>query len=165
MQQLLLYMPSFYGISIEVYFIVLLLAIPFFFAWRWLFRKILRSESVVAITAVLATVASAPIAYIVGVGIFFSLLLYHPNDEFDKERWHTDKEKRYELSEDIIKSELLIGKSKAEVKQLLGDDYDGTEDDWHYYLGFVPSIGGIDPDVLDIYFEGGKVVRVGQHET
>jgi hypothetical protein len=92
-------------------------------------------------------------------------LLYHPNDEFDKARWHTDKEKRYELSEDIIKSELLIGKSKAEVKQLLGDDYDGTEDDWHYYLGFVPSIGGIDPDVLDIYFEGGKVVRVGQHET
>ena len=62
---------------------------------------------------------------------------------------------------------MLIGKSKKEVKQLLGEDENIEEnnDYWKYDLGFVPLAGGIDPDMLDIYFQDGKVIKVGQHQT
>ena len=70
------------------------------------------------------------------------------------------------MSEDIIDSEMLIGKTKEEVINLLGKGYSLYDDNWiAYYLGFVPGWIGIDPDVLDIYFKHGKVVRVGQHES
>ena len=92
---------------------------------------------------------------------------YYPEDKFSKDRWFAEKEKRYELSGDIIESKMLIGKSKEEVKQLLGDDENIEEksDYWEYDLGFVPSVGGIDPDMLDIYFQDGKVIKVSQHQT
>ena len=38
-------------------------------------------------------------------------------------------------------------------------------DDWYYDLGFKPGLFNIDPDVLEVEFKFGKVVRVGQHET
>ena len=91
---------------------------------------------------------------------------YHPTHDFDKQKWFADKEKRYELSEDIIDSKMLIGKTKSEVRQLLGDEGNTDESDyWNYYLGFRPGFANIDPDVLDIEFKDGKVVKVGQHET
>lgn len=34
-----------------------------------------------------------------------------------------------------------------------------------YAFGFVPGMFNIGPDVLDIYFENGKVIKVEQHET
>jgi outer membrane protein assembly factor BamE (lipoprotein component of BamABCDE complex) len=93
-------------------------------------------------------------------------LSYHPTNDFDKEKWFADKETRYELSEDIIESEMLIGKTKSQVRQILGDENNTDQSDhWSYYLGFRPGLANIDPDVLDIEFKDGKVLRVGQHET
>jgi len=48
---------------------------------------------------------------------------------------------------------------------LENDFYTYNENHIAYELGFVPGLFNIDPDVLDIYFENGKVVRVGQHRT
>ena len=63
------------------------------------------------------------------------------------------------MSKNIIKSEILIGKTKEEVIELLGNGYqDYGENHIGYYLGFVPRMFNIDPDILDIYFENGKVV-------
>ena len=91
---------------------------------------------------------------------------YHPTHDFDKEKWFADKETRYNLSEDIIESEMLIGKTKSEVRQILGDENNTDQsDNWSYYLGFKPGFANIDPDVLDIEFKDGKVIKVGQHET
>jgi len=60
----------------------------------------------------------------------------------------------------------LIGKTKDEVIELLGDDfYSYDENHIVYDLGFVPELLNIDPDVLDIYFENGKVVKVRQYGT
>ena len=70
------------------------------------------------------------------------------------------------MSEDIIESKLLIGKTKQEIVELLGDDYYSyNENHIAYDLGFVPGLLNIDPDVLDIYFENGKVIKVDQHGT
>jgi hypothetical protein len=98
--------------------------------------------------------------------LWFFSMSYHPTHDFDKEKWFADKETRYELSEDIIESEMLIGKTKSEVRQILGDENNTDQSDhWSYYLGFRPGFANIDPDVLDIEFKDGKVIRVGQHET
>ena len=61
---------------------------------------------------------------------------------------------------------MLIGKTKTEIQQILGDG-DNTEqsDDWHYYLGYRPGFANIDPDVLYIEFKNCKVIRVEQHKT
>lgn len=83
-----------------------------------------------------------------------------------KKKWFADKEQRYEMSEDIIKTKVLLGKTKSEIRQILGDEGNTDESDyWSYYLGFRPGFANIDPDVLDIEFKNGKVIEVRQHET
>ena len=91
---------------------------------------------------------------------------HYTSRKFDKADWDTNVEERYRMSRDIISSEMLIGKTLEEVIEILGEDVsiDGEE---HvvYYLGFVPSILAIDPDVLHIYFRNGQVTRVEQLRT
>ncbi len=59
---------------------------------------------------------------------------------------------------------MLIGKTKNDVRKILGDEGNlDSNDNWYYELGFTPEIGNIDPDELDIEFKNGKVVSVGQH--
>jgi hypothetical protein len=57
---------------------------------------------------------------------------------------------------------MLIGKSKAEVRRLLGGNGNNSgnseSDDWYYTLGFKPS--AIDPSSLDVVFKNGKVTAV-----
>jgi len=114
----------------------------------------------------MATLAVAPMIYIVFIISYFSYLEYYPKSDFDSSAWETNEEERFKMSKDIIESDMLIGKTKAEVIEILGSDF-STYDDNHiaYYLGFVPGMFNIDPDVLDIHFANSKVVKVDQHET
>ena len=166
MYVLLFNILSFFGIGIEVYFIVAFLATPFFFLWRRLFRKVFNSTLKVALASCLTAFITAPLAYATLVVAAISVANYYPKNKFSRAQWFAEKEKRYKLSGDIIESRMLIGKSKKEVKELLGKDemIDERSDYWEYGLGFVPS-GSIDPDALDIYFQDGKVIKVSQHET
>ena len=164
----LLYIPEFFGFSIEVYVIILLLGIVLFYFWRWILKKFMTlEERKRIITTWLLTILSAPIAYAFIIIIWLLISLYHPSYEFDKQKWKTNIENRYELSDDIIDSQFLIGKTKSEVKQLLGEPDGWSQDDnWSYYLGYKPGIiGSIDPDYLDIEFKNNKVVKVGQHTS
>ena len=162
----LLDIPVFFGVSIEVYFILIVLAIPTFFIWRWLLKKFIKVDRTRKIVTWTATIIATPLIYVGLILLWFFSMSYHPSHDFDKEKWLADKEKRYEYSENIIESKMLIGKTKAQVRQLLGDE--GNKDDsdyWTFYLGFRPAFANIDPDILDIEFKDGKVVKVGQHET
>lgn len=162
----LLYIPTLFGVSIEIYFILLILGISNFFIWKWLLKKFIKVEKTRKIATWIATIMATPLMYVGLIMLWFCSMSYHPNHDFDKEKWFADKEKRYELSGDIIDSKMLIGKTKSEVRQLLGDEGNSDESDyWSYYLGFRPGFANIDPDVLDIEFKGGKVVTVRQHET
>ncbi len=61
---------------------------------------------------------------------------------------------------------MLIGKTKAEGKQIPGDvEILENSDLLNYYLGYRPQLFGINPDVLDIEFKDGKVSKVTQHQT
>jgi amino acid transporter len=162
----LLYIPELFGVSIEVYFIILILAIPTFFIWRWIFRKYIDDKKKQNIATWIATIIATPVIYVGLVMLWIFCISYYPSKDFDKQKWLTDKEKRYELSEEIIESKMLIGKTKAEVRQILGEEENLENNDlWNYYLGYRPQLFGIDPDVLDIEFKDGRVIKVSQHQT
>ena len=113
-----------------------------------------------------ATIVATPLIYVGLIMLWFFSISYYPTHGFDNQKWFADKEKRYELSEDLIDSKMLIGKTKPEVRQILGDEGNNDKSDyWNYYLDFRPGFANMDPDVLDIEFKDGKVIRVGQHET
>ena len=162
----LIYLQTIFGIHISNYIIMLLIAIPAFFIWRYVFKKfisVIRTRKMVTWTA---TLISAPLIYMGIVQLFFFGLSYYPTHDFNKEKWFSDREKRYEVFEDIIESEMLIGKTKTEVRQILGDENNSDESDyWRYNIGYVPAFFCMDPTWLDIDFKNGKVIRVGQHRS
>ena len=159
-------MPIIFGLSLEVYIINLIIGIPVLFILRWIFRKWIKNEKLRKLATWIGTLISTPIIYIGIIILWISISSYYPTNDFDKTKWDTDKEKRYEMSDDIIKSKMLIGKTKQEVLQILGDEGNSIEsNNWYYDLGFVPRFLSIDPDVLTIKFVNGKVTEVKQHET
>ncbi len=153
--------------SIEVPIIVLILAIPIYFLSKWILKKWnFGNENNRKYLAIIPSVVLSPIVYIGLIYLWIFSISYYPTNDFDKQTWESNPEERYKMSEDIIESKMLIGKTKQEIVELLGNDfYSYSENHIAYGLGFVPGLFNIDPDVLDIYFENGKVTKVGQHET
>lgn len=144
---------------------MIILAIPIFLLWRWLFKKFIATKLKRRIITWLVTIVSTPIIYGTIALLIILSIEYYPKRDFDKKQWLTDKDKRYELSEDMIDSKMLIGKTKSEIKSLLGDEGNKVGDnEWYYNLGFRPELTGIDPDNLEIDFKNGKVVSVEQHK-
>ena len=97
--------------------------------------------------------------------IWIFSISYYPTSDFDKDEWNSNVEERFIMSEDIIESEILIGKTREEVIQMLGNDFiTNNESEITYELGHVPGLFNIDPDYLDIKLENGKVISVNQYE-
>ncbi len=153
--------------SPEVPIIILILAIPVYFLTKWIFKRLkLGSEKNRKYLAIIPAIVLSPLLYIGVIMLWIFSVSYYPKTDFNKHEWKENKEERYKMSRDIIKSEMLIGKTKEEVIEVLGNDfYMYNENHIAYDLGFVPGFANIDPDVLDIYFEKGKVIKVEQHET
>lgn len=163
---MMMFIPEIFGVSLEVYFILLILGLPTYYFWKWLLKKYINSEKNRKIITWALTVLVTPFLYVgIALLLIFSIC-YYPNHDFDRQKWISNREKRYELSKDIMESKMLIGKNKTEIRKLFGDEGNSdTSDKWSYYLGFRPGIANIDPDYLDIEFKDGKVVSVSQHES
>ena len=162
----LLRIPTFFGISLEVFFILLILGYPTFLFWRWILGKFIKTEKIKKVSTWVVTIIATPLIYFALIMIWIICMSYYPSHKFTKEKWFSETEKRYELSNDIIDSNMLIGKTKEEVRQILGDEENKEEsDNWIYNLGFKPGFANIDPDILEIEFRNGKVVKVEQHGT
>ena len=58
------------------------------------------------------------IAFVLGTS-----LIYQFEERFEKELWQNGQGVRYKLADDLIESQLLIGKTKSEVIELLGEPY------------------------------------------
>ena len=153
--------------SPEVPIIILIIAIPTYFLSKWLLKKLkIGNESNRKYAAIIPTIILTPLIYLGIVIIWIFSISYYPKQDFNKEKWESNIEERYTMSKDIIESEMLIGKTKDEVIEILGAEYlTSNENNITYYLGFVPGFVSIDHDVLDIYFENGRVVLVSQHQT
>ncbi|PNW25906.1 hypothetical protein [Formosa algae] len=146
---------------------ILILAIPCFFISKWGLKKLdIGTSKNRKYIALFPTFILSPIVYVGLILLWMASASYYPTYEFNKRQWETHPEERYTMSEDLMDNKLLIGKTKSEIAVLLGNDfYTYTDNHIGYTLGFKPGFFNIDPDVLDIYFENGKVVRVSQHES
>lgn len=152
--------------SPEVPIIILILAIPTYFICRWIMRKIkIGNDRNRKFLAIIPTVILSPILYIGFVMIWIFSISYYPTSDFDQNEWNSNVEERYKMSEDIIESKILIGKTREEVIQILGTDFlNNNESELTYELGFVPGLFNIDPDYLDIKLENGIVISVNQYK-
>jgi hypothetical protein len=147
------------GFDFSAIIILLILAIPMFLFWRWVFRKN-ESKAKRVTLSLLLTFLTAPLFYGLLILIWVFLSSYYPNRRFDKKAWMTDSDRRYEYTHDLIKSKLLIGKTKPQVLRILGDHGDTSQTELYYYIGFRPEITGIDPSSIIIDFKNGKVDTV-----
>ena len=152
--------------SPEVPIIVLILAIPTYFIIKWAMKKLkignINNRKYIAI---IPTLILSPIIYFGLVLIWIFSISYYPTNDFNQNEWNTNIEERYKMSEDIIKSKMLIGKTRDEVIRILGNNFSSNDENRiSYELGNVPGLFNIDPDYLDIKLENGIVVSVNQYE-
>ncbi len=147
-----------------VYFILIVLAIPLFFMWRAIFRRYIKTEKTRIIATWLTTIVSAPVLYACIILLFLSAIEYYPNRDFNKQDWMDNPDRRFELSKDIIKSKMLLGKNYKEVMQILGEVGNDTSSQiMYYYLGYEPTLMNTHPSTLFVEFGDGKVIKVSQH--
>jgi hypothetical protein len=152
--------------SIEGPIIILILAIPTYFICKWIMKRLkIGNDNNRKFIAVIPTIILSPIIYFGLVMIWIFSVSYYPTSNFDQNEWKSNIEERYKMSEDIIESEMLIGKNRDEVINILGNNYStNNENRLSYELGFVPGLFNIDPDYLDIKFENEIVISVNQYE-
>lgn len=153
--------------SPEVPIIVIIIACIVYYISKLILKRLnFGTSKKRKIVALISSIILSPLIYL---GIIYMMLFtisYYPSNDFDKIKWDTNKAERYKMSEDIIESEILIGKTKTEIIQLLGNDfYSYNNNHIAYELGFVPGLFNIDIDVLDIYFENEKVIKVSKHSS
>jgi hypothetical protein len=158
----LLEIPVFFGLSIEVYFILLLISIPTYFFWRWAFKKRIADKSKRNISALVSTIILTPIIYLGFIGIFIYLISREPSSDFHKSKWLTDREGRFAMGDDIVKSKILLGKDTNQVKQLLGQPtwQDSLNISWTYDMGMGGGGLGFLFHNLSVQFDKAKVVKV-----
>ena len=113
------YIPPLFGIGIDVYFILIVISIPTYYIFRWLLKKCIQVDKTRKIATWTATLIATPILYFGLILLWLISMSYHPTYDFDKQKWFANKESRYEISEDIIESKMLIGKTKLNLKSLL----------------------------------------------
>ncbi len=149
-----------------VYYILIGISAPLFFIWRAIFRKFIKNEITRVIATWVTAIISAVVIYACIIIAYLYVLQYYPNRNFSRNEWISNPEKRYELSEDLIKSKLLIGKTYSEVIQLLGESAsDSDSSEIYYNIGYEPILLNTHPSILSIAFKAGRVERVTQsHE-
>ena len=105
----------------------------------------------------LTTFFVTPIVYVGLIFTWISIETYYPEKEFDKEKWAENVEKRYKYADDLVDNEKLIGLTRQEIKEILGEPEYESKSSMTYYIGFSPRhIFGIDPDYLEIEFKNEK---------
>lgn len=121
------------------------------------------------LTFIIAIIAT-PFVYFYGfypmVNIFSS---YHHEKYFDSSSWKGSSDLRYEMSDDLLASKELIGRTKDDVTMLLGtyewlswNDtiHDKDPDFWNYGLGIEPGAMNDKKDNMLITFKNNKVTAV-----
>ena len=159
-------MTQIFGIGSEVYFILLIIAIPTFSFLQWVFKKYIKDEKKRTIATWATTIFVTPIIYVGLVIAFISWIIYTPSKYFDKSQWLTNREERFQMADDILESKMLMDKDSNQVKQILGDpDRRGDSmREWTYGMGMGGGFGFLFHNLKLKLDDNGKVISV-EHET
>lgn len=139
--------------------ILYLFSIPVYYLIHSLLKKWITNKILRILVLWLLTIVSTPVFFISCIVLFFMVINYYPKHAFTANRWAKEKDTRYEIEDDLIDSKLLIGKSKAEVIQLL--ELEGNEiksDSWRYFTGKKPGLN-FRSSVLKVDYKAGKVKK------
>lgn len=152
--------------STEVYVINLVIGVAVFFFFRWLFKKFIHDEKRRKWAVWGMTIIATPVIY---VGLIIAMVAswsYVPKRDFSQKKWFSDKESRHEMKDDLIKSRLLEGKTREEVKSIHGEPTWGdTTNVWRYDMGWSSAGFGWKFHTLKITFENARAVKVQQQEN
>ena len=119
---------------------------------------------------VLVSLIITPFIYFYGLYPMINIFSnYHHQKYFSSELWIEKPSLRYELTDDLIASNLLIGKTKTEVESLLGPyewlswndtikDHDNNK--WNYSLGIEPGAFNTEKECIEIVFNNDKVTSI-----
>ena len=148
----------------EAIVLMIVLAFPTYFLLAWTFKKISLNNELKKILTVTGTLVLTPAIFFGLTGLLIFSTEYYSTKRFDKNKWIANEDKRYEMTQDLIASKILMGKTKEQVVALLGDA-DTTTNIVTYYVGYKPALIRIDPDMIDIEFKDNKVVAVTQRQS
>jgi len=71
-------------------------------------------------------------------------------EKFDSQQWKSGNQiERGNMSTDLVESKILIGKTKVEILNILGQPEDSSKTNFHYVVDF----GYMTPFHLDIHFD------------
>ncbi|MCB0445410.1 MAG: hypothetical protein KDC68_07130 [Gelidibacter sp.] len=98
---------------------------------------------------------------------------YHHQKYFNSEAWTEAPQLRYEMSDNIMSSDTLIGATKNDVKQLLGTyewlswndsikDHDANK--WNYALGLKPGALNEQKECMELIFKNDKVIKINTYQ-
>lgn len=120
--------------------------------------------------SVLVSLVLTPIVYLY---MFYPILnifsSYHHQKYFNSEAWIEKPTLRYEMMDNILKSDTLIGKTKPEIQHLLGayewlswNDSIKDHDDnlWNYALGLKPGAMNTKKECMTLVFKQDKVANI-----
>lgn len=118
----------------------------------------------------LVSIALTPVVYFYMFYPFLNIIVpFHHQKYFNAETWNEKPGLRYEMIKDITESELLLGKNKSEIEDLLGT-YEWLswndalkqhdENKWNYGMGLLPGAFNDDKECLTLVFEDNKVVKL-----
>ena len=149
-------------ITSENFIFYIIIALPTFFILRWLFKKLIWTDRNITMTALAGTVILTPLLYLCAVSIFFSILFYEPEKNFNSSKWLTDTAHRYQMAKDIIESKILIGKNQHQVIQILGFATNEFPERnlWNYDMGEGGGGLGFMFHNLEVVFDKNKVIAV-----
>ena len=101
---------------------------------------------------------ASPIVFVGIIMIWFFVSTSVEKKEFNKSSWLENPDYRFELVDDLIVNNKLIGLSLKEVKDLLGEADYVHDTVSGYNIGYSNEVFmNLDPDWLEIEFESGKV--------
>jgi hypothetical protein len=109
--------------------------------------------------------------------LFYPLLnifsSYHHQKHFDTVAWKEVPELRFEMSNQIVDTQLFKDKTKSEVQNSLGTSEwfgwdenikENSPEKWNYNLGFKPGAFNTQQECLELVFKNGIVVKSTQYQ-
>ncbi len=123
---------------------------------------------------VLISIILTPFVYFYMFYPFINIVSnYHHQKYFNSEAWIENPSLRYEMIDNTIKSDTLIGISKDKIKALLGkyewlswNDAEKNHDPskWNYALGIEPGAFNNEKECVEIIFKNDKVVDLEHYQ-
>lgn len=124
---------------------------------------------------ILVSLALTPLAYFYMLYPMINIFTnYHHQKRFSVERWHEKPSFRYEMSDDMMASKMLIGKSERAIDSLLGaaewltykhnlKSHDTHK--WNYGLGVEPGAFNRYKECMELIFRNDTLSSMSQYQV